>query len=367
MSGKDQVSVLSWNLLAPSYDENALPWETVRLPALRAWLTRFAACDVICVQEFDITSSALDEVQQLMASHGFDCVVQNRNGFPVVNATFFKASRFQLAWSEHRSRVLLCSLVLRDGRELGIANVHLEAGAGKNNETQRASQLKSALRRLRSHSAWCEVVCGDFNSDLQTDSPLRAQLVGAGLAAASSGRTGPTYAVPGYYDTLDHVWAGQALRPLAVLGSSQQALRAVVAMGLPDREHPSDHLPVAASFRMMPAGGGGPPPAALIAPADVSEFLREEWLLLLSARRVGAPKCEARKQRQVEAAFLQAVGPDAGERLSAWREAAERAAKEVLRAAALRALSRTAAAATTTDATKVMPKEFNPGGCLGGA
>jgi len=366
-SGADQLSVFSWNLLAPSYNESSLPWDTVRLPALRKWLTRFAACDVICVQELDTSCSAREEVQRLMAAHGFDAVVQDRKGFPVVNATFFKASRFHLSWSEHRSRVLLCTLTLPDGRELGIANVHLQAGAAPCDETQRASQLKSALRRLRSRASCCEVVCGDFNSSLEATSPLRAQLMQAGLATAAG--TGPTYLTPGYHDTLDHVWAGGALRPKTVLGSSSQTLKAIKATGLPDREHPSDHLPVATVFRM---GSGGGPVTGLPSvepPTEVSEALRDEWLLVLrSAPPPGAPKCKSRDQRRLEAAFLATAGADEAERLSAWRAAAAEAASEVLRLVTCRAvMAANAAAAAAAD--QVVLKGFDPGGCAvaGGA
>jgi len=304
-----------------------------------------------------MTSTALQEVQQLMAAHGFNALVQDRKGFAVVNATFFKASRFQLVWSDHRSRVLLCSLLLPDGRELGIANVHLEASAGARNEAQRASQLKSALRRLRSRASWCEVVCGDFNSSLQMDSPLRAQLVQADLATAAAS-TGLTYAAPGYHDTLDHIWAGKAMRPVAVLGSSSQALGAIKAVGLPDAEHPSDHLPVATTFHLAPSGRGRLP-LAVEPPIEVSEALRTEWLLLLrSAPLPGAPKREVRQQRCLEVAFLEIVSSDEAAKLRAWKVAAAEAAGELLQAAVRRA----ALAAADVVAKANASQTFDPGG-----
>eukprot|EP00416_Gambierdiscus_australes_P037559 CAMPEP_0171106692 /NCGR_PEP_ID=MMETSP0766_2-20121228/65296_1 /TAXON_ID=439317 /ORGANISM="Gambierdiscus australes, Strain CAWD 149" /LENGTH=90 /DNA_ID=CAMNT_0011567841 /DNA_START=68 /DNA_END=337 /DNA_ORIENTATION=- len=44
----DEISILTWNLTAPCYNED-LDWEVERLPSLQRWLERFAHCDVICV------------------------------------------------------------------------------------------------------------------------------------------------------------------------------------------------------------------------------------------------------------------------------------------------------------------------------
>mmetsp|Transcript_2546 Transcript_2546/g.6112 ORF Transcript_2546/g.6112 Transcript_2546/m.6112 type:complete len:377 (-) Transcript_2546:71-1201(-) len=355
-SSPDEISIFTWNLLAPSYDDDGgLDWETVRLPAFRRWFEKAAACDVICVQELDKALFA-EELHNMLAVHGFEGVVQDRNTFPVVNATYFKTSRFQTTWVEHRSRVLLCGLQLADGRELCVANAHLEAGPGAKNEAQRLSQLSSALKRMRTHAAWCEVVCGDFNSSMGEGSELREMLSEAGLARAPA--NGPTYAVPGYVDTLDHIWAGPALKPRAVLRSSAGEIRSIVTSGLPTPEHPSDHLPVAAVYNVEACRAPRFSVLEVEVPMEVEEALREEWLAILHGAPLAAARADkraTRAQKQLETSFLGTLHKDHAQRLRSWQAAATEAAKAVVKAIVLGAMP-------SIRAMGVAQKVIDPGG-----
>lgn len=330
----DTLSIVSWNLLAPSLDRSGLDWTLVRLPAFTHWVHRFAAADIVCFQEVDLACGALEDVQRVMTPLGFDALVQEKGAPSFVNATFFKRSRFKLSWAEPRSRALLAGLVMADGRELGVANVHLQAGPGHGEEKQRVSQTTSALRKLRERASWCEVVCGDFNSPLDCDSPIAEALSEAGLSGAPG--KGPTYIVKGYADALDHIWAGQAMKPQAVLASCSRDVRALRKAGLPDERHPSDHLPVAAVFRLL---AGAVCRASLQPPASVSEDVREEWLeVLLCAPALGSGKRAVSEHRQLEKAFLGALTTEQAEEVQTWSTAAAAAAAVMVKIAAARAV-----------------------------
>eukprot|EP00439_Symbiodinium_sp_Y106_P049681 s6992_g6.t1 len=84
------------------------------------------------------------------------------------NATFFRESRFEIGWEEHRSRVLL--LGLRDLQNSGaericVANAHLEGNPRKSMD--RVSQVRSALLDASKHGGPQRhglILCGDFNA-----------------------------------------------------------------------------------------------------------------------------------------------------------------------------------------------------------
>eukprot|EP00418_Pyrodinium_bahamense_P097889 CAMPEP_0179029468 /NCGR_PEP_ID=MMETSP0796-20121207/10071_1 /TAXON_ID=73915 /ORGANISM="Pyrodinium bahamense, Strain pbaha01" /LENGTH=336 /DNA_ID=CAMNT_0020725631 /DNA_START=239 /DNA_END=1249 /DNA_ORIENTATION=+ len=327
----------------------------------------------MCFQEVD-RGSSLGELREALAPHGFDAVVQDRKDFPVVNATFFKRDRFVVSWVDHRSRVLLAGLMLPDGREVGIVNVHLEAGAGNASEAQRKAQLTSALRRARARKPWCIVACGDFNSTLRPASDLHTLLTESGLSKVPC--TGSTLAVPGYADVLDHIWAGKQLRARAVLGSERTILRRLEAAGLPDTENPSDHLPVAAIFVVqqldVPSGAHAPP--MVEPPQETSNAIRREWLeiLRLSAAGIAPPsggrKRALREQKKLEAAFLATLGAEEATGLRRWhaaaKEAANRLVAETVAAALARLQQRPCGPAAGGSSQESGAKALDPGGTL---
>lgn len=344
--------MLSWNLLAPSYDRYGLDWQGVRLPQLKLWLRRFVACDVMCFQEVDLGES-LKEIREFLSAHGYTAVVQERKEFPVVTATFFKASLFRLLWSQHRSRALIIGLALADGRELCVANVHLEAGGGDRNENQRKAQLTSVLKRVSGNT----IVCGDFNSDLTHGSQLRSKLVDSGLVRAPT--RGVTLAqASGYSDILDHIWASENLKACCVLGSSAQELDIIQATGIPNESHPSDHLPIAAMFclkQSLTCEWDTYCLPVVQVPVEPDEDVRNEWLQICACAEVGACKQAVREQKRFETAFLEVISHEEATNLCIWRTSANKAAKHVLSEAVKHAIMSIEAAPS------VVMKDFDPG------
>jgi len=335
-STENEVSLLSWNLLAPSYDRNGLDWQGIRLPQLKLWLRRFVACDVLCFQEVDLDKS-LTEIREFLSAHGYTAVVQERKEFPVVTATFFKASRLRLLWSQHRSRALVVGLALADGREFCVANVHLEAGGGDRNENQRNAQLTSVLKRIGGNT----IVCGDFNSDLTYGSQLHSKLVNSGLIRAPT--RGITIAqASGHAGILDHIWASENLKACLVLGSTVQELDTIQATGIPNETHPSDHLPIAATFgfkRSLTCEWDTDNLSIVKVPTVPNEEVRSEWLQICACAEVGGSKQAVREQKRLETAFLEVVSSEEAANLRNWRTAADKAAKHVLSAVVKRAVA----------------------------
>jgi len=323
----DELAIFSWNLLAPLYDRSGLDWKGVRLLALKEWLLRFTACDVFCFQEVDLVSSLAD-ISEILNAYGFKAIVQEKKGFQVVNVTFFKASRLQVSWTQHRNRALIANFVLPDTSEICIANVHLEAGAAAENEKQRQAQLASVLKRAHGNI----VVCGDFNSCLTAGSQLHAQLAAAELLRTPTG--GITLAQRnGYVDCLDHMWTSRNLVPTKVLGSSLDFLASACDRGLPDTMNPSDHLPVGASFRLNCASPGEQECHNVLVvepPGSVDESIRQEWLEILQLAQIGCGKRAAREQKRLEKAFLDAMSDEDAKHLRDWQRNAAIAAKAVV-------------------------------------
>jgi len=306
----------------------------------------------VCLQEVDLSNS-LAEITSTLAAHGFTAVVQDRKGFNVVNATFFQARKLRLVWTQHRSRALLVGLTLPNGRELSIANVHLEAGSEMQNESQRRAQLKSVLKRVRGNI----VVCGDFNSCMSEDSQLRLQLADAGLVRAPT--KGITYATSGYADVLDHIWSSQHMVAHLVLGSSRDALTAIAADGIPNVTHPSDHLPVAATFAFRSASPQTPEHHILLeVPSVPSEEMRQEWLQICWHASLSRGKMALREQRRIETAFLDLVTDEEAAYLRQWRDVASAAARNSVSLVVDAAVAALANSTTIGDGT---PKPFDPG------
>jgi endonuclease/exonuclease/phosphatase family metal-dependent hydrolase len=339
--GVNGFSVCTWNMLAPCLHE-AHPGCLLWIQRRSAWqrcLQRLSKCDVLCFQEVDRDSVAA-ELNDMLEAEGFAAVHQDLKGRAWGNATFFKAGRLRLVWSEHRSRVLLTGFALPNGCVIGVVNVHLEAGDAKINEAQRISMLTSAVRHLHKYSPSYIVVAGDFNSSLKHDSKLREMLVAQNLHRVPI--QGLTFAVPGYADTLDHIWASEALRPRALQGSTPQALKQIAGEGLPNFDHASDHLPVAAKFLVQDCVKGPQMCALNAPPVDCDSTVRSEWLQILAYEREAMMQGESQKkakrtQRELEKAFFQAISEEAAAYLRQWHSAAAAVAKAAVAASVLHA------------------------------
>lgn len=239
-----------------------------------------------------------------------------------------------------------------------VANVHLEAGGGDRNEKQREDQLTSVLKRVRGST----VVCGDFNSCITHGSRIETQLVDAGLVRAPTKGITLAQADTGYADILDHIWASKNLVACLVLGSKSGALDAIRLEGIPNATHPSDHLPVAATFTFRPSCRSGQlicrVPVVEV-PAAPGKETREEWLQICWRAGVGAGKRAAREQKQLEAAFLEILSDENAAHLRDWRKAASGAAKDIVATAVKGALG-------AFRAVEVVPvahsKTFDPSG-----
>ncbi|CAJ1359736.1 unnamed protein product [Effrenium voratum] len=296
-------------------------WEQ-RLCALLRALELYMACDILCFQELEIGAS-LEPVQGFLEERGFLSVVQDREGYPVVNATFFRPW-LRLTWTSSRSRILLAGLLLPSGREVCVANVHLDARRGP----QREAQLGKSLLKLEQARSSYKIVCGDFNTDLTTD-PLFGILRVYGLfRAPTSGLTHANGA------GLDHLCAGRALQPRLVLHSGVRELRALLGR-LPCEEYPSDHLPVAVRFDIVSASDW---PTPRLSSPNLPSELRAAWADL--AVQHTQSRNLRRQLRALEADLLHAAGEEAAAQLRSWRDAAQRAAAQTWAAACDAALAK---------------------------
>lgn len=363
-SRRSQLSICSWNVLAPSYheeDDGALCWESVRKPALRAWLHKLAQYDVLCFQEAE-RDRMLAEMHDVLGPLGFHSAETTRHDV-LVNATFFKADRFTTAWVERRSRVLLCGLYLKSGAEVIVINVHLEAG---DKESQRVCQMRSALSRAAGHRAACTVVCGDFNSTLSSDSQLREMLKETGLVQAQIPPTAVTYSVQGWSAVLDHVWANTTVGRGKVLcsGGTTRGLE------LPDEHHPSDHLPVAATFEAPAADtvllAALAKPMTIEAAMHPTDDIMQEWFQVLREAKPNLGKKAMKEQKRLQQAFLDVLPPEESAYLVQSKAWASQVAEAFVGMAVARATANARAQMTKAEETGGLAGEelWDPGGMV---
>lgn len=310
----NEVSIVSYNALCqrfatpsrfqhvpPAYLSRAHRW-----PLLQRELSELDA-DIVCLQESPIDN--WEELNDFMSERGYGAI-QQLKPHEVKLALFWRESRLELAWWEERSRALLAELrLLRRGERLEgkdaanasetgqhtlyLANVHLEARPDR--AADRVAQLRHGLHRLVHHietRAPTEplemanvVVAGDFNST-EREAPCeflrRGNLPinysdGHGVATTKDDTHHPfdfrdvyaaahaappfTRRVDGQGARLDFLWCTSRLGLSAVLRPLPQDLeleRMVVECGLPNKEMPSDHLPVGAVLELQCAAATDP-------------------------------------------------------------------------------------------------------------
>jgi len=329
---ENHLCIMSWNVLAPTLAETwpgQRDFREERLAALLEALDLFASCDILCLQELEVGIS-LELVQSFLEEKGFDVAVQDREGHPVINATFFRRSLLRLSWVISRSRVLITGLLLPSGHEVSVMNVHLDS----KQQDQRAAQLTKSLQKMSMARSTYQVVCGDFNSNLAMDTHLSNLLADHGLFRTPT--KGFTHSLG---SALDHLCSTQDLAPRRVLQpASQRQLQ-----GLPNKECPSDHLPVAASFELLLPQWQCPAlPVARLPP----QLLMEWSELLAQGLRSNSSKKARKEQKQLEENFLSSTSPGVSLELTRWRDARRAAAQAICRQAVAQALVLLRATAT---------------------
>eukprot|EP00435_Cladocopium_sp_Y103_P063883 s1389_g25.t1 len=310
-----EVSLISWNVLAPCYvtsselryvhvEPSALDW-TRRCDLIVEELHQ-AAADLVLLQE--VAHEQFEELEARLGSLGYSCVMQRQRAkgkdHPTGNASFFFTERFELCWEDHRSRILLLDLrdKLNNDIELCVANCHLEGDPHQ--PMARVAQVRSALQEAarrggpRGHAL---VLVGDMNAPLISSAVASylsfgsvvpgvsefGMLVDVGKISAESGHpysmtsaytpdphefSFTLRGAAGHCHMLDQIWFDstrchcQALRNLF---RSDEHKLAVLNRGLPHAEDPSDHLPVGVILKVAPPSA----PAEEVIPERVSAEL----------------------------------------------------------------------------------------------
>ncbi|CAE7396076.1 CCR4 [Symbiodinium natans] len=266
---------------------------------------REANPDIIALQEVMCELYEAD-LQPRLASLGYAGRVQKRkDDHRTGNATFFREDRFEVGWEAHRSRVLLLGLrdLRGDRAEICVANAHLEGNPLK--AMDRVSQVRSALQDASKHGGPQRhglILCGDFNAPLISSAVASFLCFGQVLSGVSEfghvvapGKTqdeiGHPYAMQSAYapdvaefsftlrgaagscHMLDHIWYDSArvqCKAVRDVFRSPEHREEVLMKGLPNAADPSDHLPVGAVLRLLPATA-----AEAQAESGPAELLRE--------------------------------------------------------------------------------------------
>jgi mRNA deadenylase 3'-5' endonuclease subunit Ccr4 len=260
---KRSFDVASYNILATAYLHRARYPRTPSLVLDRSWRTpalvgQVAAleADIICLQEVEVDAFAAFRTRLSQLGYGSQ-YARKRGGKPDGCATFYRSAVFELidatlvAFADgngaHDSGNIALVAILRCGDDhLGIINPHLSWDApGATPEEQlgyrQMHQLVSEYRKVQSAArGW--VIAGDLNAT--PESATIALLSGVGLSYAH--RQMPearTCSANGRAKMIDYLFYSSALcaEPLPLPPIDDATI-------LPGAEHPSDHVPVRATF-----------------------------------------------------------------------------------------------------------------------
>jgi len=289
-TSQSAFSAVSWNVLADhflrgsrvQYDhvhDSHLEWQS-RKERIVSRILGFG-CDILCLQEVEpiFFESVLSPTLQ---QHGYDGLMNERScedNHPGT-CTFWRQDRFSLSRYFSQRRTLL--VVLQDGQSeggncLAVVNVHLQ---GDPKETvARLRQLQGALEILENLSHEALLVLGDFNSELR-DSACTAWLAHGkvsqgtldwGVEVSVDAESVPWHrymmrsayerdstdfshtiaGAAGFVGMIDHLWFTESSLQLECTWPLLNCLaerEEVLDRGLPSATHPSDHLPIGATF-----------------------------------------------------------------------------------------------------------------------
>lgn len=268
ISNHDYISLVSWNLLAPTYARpekypwvplHALDWE--HRQRLIVNKLKSLDADIYCLQEMEV--ERWDNFLEKLPD--YDGVLQTmKGGHPVATAILVKrASQLEVVRTESRSRALLVVLSSSSKQPLFLANVHLDAGA--ENDRTRICQLRSLLKRLVRHMDIEEIdvmkdehleppiiIAGDMNmlrdtdvydflatGTLPSDETITHRLLPLRDAYEDTPGLRLTY---GGGCVLDYVWTSQSVKVLRTMPVVCESNGSTIEM--PSETHPSDHLPI---------------------------------------------------------------------------------------------------------------------------
>jgi len=301
----NEVSVISFNMLLKGFDQK--PYYPSVPPELRAWPRRKTQlqrvilgvdADIYCMQEVEAVS--FPEEFSFLADAGYESIApkddsKGKRPDMAKTAIFYKGSRLEKLWQEHRSRLVIGAFRhLPSGKVIYVASCHLEGAPWE--VATRFTQMQNALASIRKHqkqqcidpASSALIFAGDFNESedgavfqcLQDgglskdfrppDFPDKevtkddykhefqmSDLYSSGTAAAGAERP-PTFCAPEdhRYVAIDFVfYTHNTLRPAAVRRPfTDEQAKVTTGVGIPAAWHFSDHVPVGGVFRLVSAG-----------------------------------------------------------------------------------------------------------------
>jgi mRNA deadenylase 3'-5' endonuclease subunit Ccr4 len=260
-----QVSLVTWNLLAPHFASPLkYPWAamddldwSVRESRIVRELMDIDA-DIICLQEVQV--DLWDHLLSQFSGTYQGTLQKMERNHPVANAILVRRG-LKITRTESRSRALIA--VLMDEEELSsplyLVNVHLEAGYSDEADAIRFHQVRSLRKRLfhqvNKDAATVDnsppiVITGDCN--MLRGTPLYSFLQsGTGEPLNDAYLEQPPPWGPDVRMTyrsghlLDYVWVSDSVHVLRTM-PVKEAVASMEQKAWPSAENPSDHIPIGA-------------------------------------------------------------------------------------------------------------------------
>lgn len=222
--------------------ERILGWEH-RLPKIIDRIAKINP-DIICLQEIDLEDinenfinnlAEYDCTNHIIWKPGMDKKIYKRTN-DIGNAIFWKRNIFTKNNDSLNSCGVFAELChIKSNFKFLMINVHLKAGTDSGIET-RMSQIESCCRKITKIPV---VICGDFNEELDTNSPVRELLIKKNFTFCQSQITCDVYWHPEfkhYFHAFDHVISQNLDICVETLAEPTE--------GFPNEDEPSDHYPL---------------------------------------------------------------------------------------------------------------------------
>ena len=267
MTAPHPVTLFTWNILAPEYAAPrtgedtrdfyrfAHPWDEWdrRRPRI---LARVATCeaDVLCLQE--VSEPFFDqELRAFLDAQGFEAAYRARVGQSgsvgvlVAHRRSLFAGEPLTTFGTPEDEGRFAAATLRPhtgGPSLTVVSVHLEWSPEDSDRRERLDRAMAGLDGLDARPGdAAQLLVGDVNFDPYAH-PAWPKWAAAGWQTSHPRPDMPTWAADGRCERLDAI----LLRGSIALAGAAPVPTLTPIPGLPSEIHPSDHIPLAAVFRL---------------------------------------------------------------------------------------------------------------------
>lgn len=280
------VNIMSFNTLRKNFSFNSQYWCDEKM---KDWNNRIALhervitehyshCDFLCLQEAEVDSIEVD-FNFLCEKLNYSLLKgttkdNNDRHVHTKPSTFYRKDRFNLVYSEQRSRILIScfEFIERNNEIFYLLNCHLQAHGSSECYSQRVAQLRSAMQKVKAHAKnvlrlkpeeienLIVIVAGDMNVEARDalDEAHRFLRETCHLQDTFQSESDEFFTHKwgvthneAVFNRIDYIYIPPTKVSVRRIIHPLRELCLNPTDPLPNAEHPSDHLPIAAELQFI--------------------------------------------------------------------------------------------------------------------